>query len=392
MGVVVAATHLDLEQKVALKFLLPSSLSDPALVERFLREARASVRLRSPHVARTLDTGRLEGGSPFIVMEFLEGRDLSAELDARAAALSLEDAATYVLHACDALAEAHAAGIVHRDLKPANLFLSRGHDGRAHIKVLDFGISKVLHATDGGGRQGALTTTDAVFGSPAYMSPEQMRASKDVDARTDIWSIGVVLYELLTRRLPFEASTALELGLKASQDEPLRPTALRPDLPHALERVVLRCLEKEPSKRFQDVGELAAALAPFAHPRDRAIADRIFDIARAGARGGGEARVVHDVTPPAESSDRLHLALDRTQLAVATEKEKRREPRVGRPLVLVGVVTLGVGAPERSPRRSRTWPARPPPQQTLRSRRLPSPRRPPSSPELCRRARTRACP
>ncbi|MBX3223562.1 MAG: serine/threonine protein kinase, partial [Labilithrix sp.] len=338
MGVVVAATHLDLEEKVALKFLLPSALEQPALIERFSREARASVRLKSPHVARTLDTGRLDNGSPFIVMEFLEGRDLDAELEARGA-LPVEDAASYVLQACDAIAEAHAVGIVHRDLKPANLFLARGHDGRSLVKVLDFGISKL---TTTGDATAALTSTETVFGSPSYMSPEQMRSSKEVDGRADIWSVGVVLYELLTRRLPFEAASALEIGLKASQDPTPPPRSHRPDLPEALERLILRCLAKEPKDRFASVGELATALAPFAHARDRAIAERIGDIASAGARRGSDPSVPTISIAPAASSDRLNLGLTNTELAITSDT--KREARAKRPLALALVATLGAVA------------------------------------------------
>ena len=317
MGVVVAATHLDLEQKVALKFLLPSTAADPVIVERFLREARAAVRLKSPHVARTLDTGRLDDGCPFIVMELLEGNDLDAEVEARGAPLAVEDAASYVLQACDALAEAHAMGIIHRDLKPANLFLARGHDGRAQVKVLDFGISKLLPAAEGSSRAGSMTATDSVFGSPAYMSPEQMRSSKEVDARADIWSVGVVLYELVTCRLPFDAPTALEIGLKASQDEPLRPTLLRPDLPESFERVILRCLEKDPARRFPSIADVAAALAPFAHPRDRGIADRTHDIVIArGLRTGDAHAAARSSRDVAELTlEKTQLGLDETQLA-----------------------------------------------------------------------------
>ncbi len=358
MGVVVAATHLDLDQKVALKFLLPASAERPGLVERFSREARASVRLKSPHVARTLDTGRLENGCPFIVMEFLEGRDLDAELSARGAPFSVEEAASYVLQACDALAEAHAAGIIHRDLKPANLFLTRGHDGRDHVKVLDFGISKLTDPA--GSSESSLTTTSTVFGSPAYMSPEQMRSSKEVDERTDIWSIGVVLYELLTCRLPFEAPTALEIGLKASQDAAPSPRALRPDLPEALEWLILRCLEKEPRNRFGGVGELASALAPFAHVRDRAIAERVADIARAGTgRPSDEAAMLATSIPPAATSNRSNLALAETQLAITTETKP--EPRAVRPLAFALLFSVAIavlllfrhrGTPEAEPKAS----------------------------------------
>lgn len=328
MGVVVAATHTELDQKVALKFLLPSGAADPNVASRFLREARASARLKSPHVARTLDTGRLEDGRPFIVMEFLEGRDLAAELEGRAEPLPVIDAASYVLQACDALAEAHAAGIVHRDLKPANLFLARGHDGRPTVKVLDFGISKILDGGEGA-TLSSLTSTGAVLGSPAYMSPEQMRASRGVDARTDIWALGVALYELLTNHVPFPAKSHVEMVVMVTQDAPTPPTAYRADLPPEIERIVLKCLAKDPADRFASVAELANELARFASPRDRVIAERIADIATASSRV--------TAPPPSPSSPALErIAVDTTQLAVSAAFEVAPSRRA-RPIAVVAV-------------------------------------------------------
>ncbi len=223
MGVVVAATHLQLDQRVALKFMLPAALASGDAVARFLREARAVVRLRGEHVARVLDVGTLETGAPYIVMEYLDGDDLSATLD-KQGTLSAGEAAGYVLQACEAMAEAHALRIVHRDLKPQNLFLTRRPDGSPFIKVLDFGISKtgaVEGAPDFSGTQ-----TSAVMGSPAYMSPEQIQSSKDVDARTDIWALGVILYQLVSGRMPFNAATVVELCVRVLHVEP-EPLARR---------------------------------------------------------------------------------------------------------------------------------------------------------------------
>ncbi len=286
MGVVVVAEHVDLHRRVALKFLHRGAQGHGA-IERFLREARAAAQLESVHVARTLDTGKLDDGSPYIVMELLEGRDLEEELRSRAA-LALEDVALYLLHACDALAEAHRLGIVHRDLKPSNLFLTKGPDGAPRVKVLDFGISKLAPLGDGGG---ALTSAESVFGSPAYMSPEQMRSARDVDERADIWSLGVVLYELLTGRLPFEGRSAVEIALCVAQKEPPALRGLRPELPEGVDAIVTRCLAKDARDRFADVAELARALAPFAREIDRAHADRIAAIrhphTREPTRGGG---------------------------------------------------------------------------------------------------------
>ncbi len=261
MGVVVAARHEELGQLVAIKFVRDQALGNAEAVERFLREARAAVKLRSEHVARVLDVGKLESGAPYMVMEFLEGSDLSQVLDTDGP-MPLVKAAALVLQACEAVAEAHAAGIVHRDLKPQNLFLTRTVGGFPKLKVLDFGVSKATGLTSDG--RGALTRTSAMLGSPLYMAPEQMRSSRDVDARVDIWALGVVLYELLTCRWPFEAESMPELCLKVVAEPPTSLATRRPDVPAGLVAVVERCLEKDPAKRFPAVSELAHALEPFA--------------------------------------------------------------------------------------------------------------------------------
>ncbi|HEY2515935.1 MAG TPA: serine/threonine-protein kinase [Polyangiaceae bacterium] len=269
MGVVVAARHLQLDQLVALKFVVQSVLDETMATERFLREARAAVKLKSEHVAKVMDVGTLENGAPFMVMEYLEGSDLSAVIE-REAPLPVEMATDFLIQACEALSEAHAHGIVHRDLKPQNLFLTKGVGGAHLVKVLDFGISKIRQPA---GAQN-LTQTTTVMGSPLYMAPEQMRSARHVDHRTDIWALGVVLHEMLTKKLPFEAESMTELALKIVQD-PLVPIEhLRPDLPPELAAVVHRCLEKDLNRRFADAGELAEALEPFAPAASRVIVDR----------------------------------------------------------------------------------------------------------------------
>src|SRR5258706_2580107 len=184
MGVVVAATHIQLEERVAIKFLIKDALASGEAVARFAREARAAVKIKSEHVARVIDVGTLETGAPYMVMEYLEGGDLSQVLQSRGS-LPMEEAVEYVLQACEAIAHAHVLGIVHRDLKPANLFLIRRPDGTNAIKVVDFGISKVMPGK-GSSSDNAMTRTRAVMGSPLYMSPEQMTSTRDVDGRTDI--------------------------------------------------------------------------------------------------------------------------------------------------------------------------------------------------------------
>ncbi len=250
MGVVVAAHHVDLGQRYAIKFLLPTGLTQEEAVARFLREARASARLQSEHVARVHDVGNMENGAPYMVMEYLEGSDLKALLT-KQGPLPAETAMSYLAQVCDAIGEAHAAGIVHRDLKPANLFLVRRRNGSPCVKVLDFGISKHL-----GGEEVDLTSTNATLGSPLYMSPEQISKSKTVDARTDIWALGVILYELLTGRSPFRAGTALEVVSRILQEEPVPVRQLRPDVPERAEVIIARCLRKRREERFQSVDEI----------------------------------------------------------------------------------------------------------------------------------------
>lgn len=281
MGVVVAAMHEQLQQRVAIKMLLPEAKASPNAVSRFLREARAAAAIKGEHVARVLDVGELEGGSPYIVMEYLEGRDLAAILAAlpEPRRLPAEEAVGYVLQACEAIAEAHAAGIVHRDLKPSNLFLSRRPDGTPIVKVLDFGISKAL-LTPGG--EGTLTTTSSFVGSPIYAPPEQLVAAHQVDARADIWSLGTILYEALAGRPPYVGDSVMHVASRIFHEAPTPLAELRPELPADLVTVVMRCLEKKPEDRFQDVRGLAEGLAPFA-PAASISAERVARIVLAGS-------------------------------------------------------------------------------------------------------------
>ncbi len=260
MGVVVAATHLELGQRVAIKFLLPAAMQGQGARERFTREARAAATLRSDHVAHVVDVGTLDNGAPYMIMEFLEGCDLG-QLLAKHGPLRVDEAVGYVLQACDAVSEAHASGIVHRDLKPGNLFLTRKPNGAAHIKVLDFGISK---STKVGSEEFSLTKTTDVMGSPLYMAPEQVRSARDVDERTDIWAMGVILYELLTGRVPFPAQNVPQLCALILEKEPEPIAVVRPDLPFELVAAVQKCLAKDPAQRFSSIGDLMRVLFPFA--------------------------------------------------------------------------------------------------------------------------------
>ena len=274
MGVVVAAEHIQLRQIVAIKFVRADAIGSGEGLERFLREARAVVRLRSEHVARVIDVGALADGTPFMVMDFLLGSTLSALLD-EASPLPIGDVVHYVIQACEALAEAHSLGIIHRDLKPENLFLTHSVSGAPLVKVLDFGVSK----TESTGGTRGLTRTAALVGSPLYMAPEQMRSARAATARSDIWALGVVLYDLLTHALPFDAESMPELCLKVTLEPPYPLRARRPEIPPALESVITRCLDKDPARRYANAAELALALAPFAPAEASGAVERVQLIA-----------------------------------------------------------------------------------------------------------------
>jgi serine/threonine-protein kinase len=272
MGLVVAVTDLQTKAPRALKLMKKSAIEDRIAVARFLREARACSQLRGDHVARIHEAGRLPDGVPFMVMEYLEGRDLRAELEARGA-LPVPEAVLVVIQACDALAEAHRLGIVHRDLKPANIFLVKKRGGGVFVKVVDFGISKILGDA---GSSGDTTSSNVMLGSPHYMSPEAMRNSRDVDARTDVWSLGVVAYQVLTGHVPFDGKGLTQIITSVLQGRPDPPSHLMRGIPRAVDDAVLRCLESDVDDRCPGVGELARALAPFAPPEARPSLERIL--------------------------------------------------------------------------------------------------------------------
>lgn len=275
MGVVYAAEHLVLKQRVAVKVLLPDAVASEATVERFAREARAAAKIDSEHVARVLDAGTTAAGSPFLVMEYLEGCDLEELLDLQRT-VPVREAVDYLVQALVGLAHTHAASVVHRDLKPANLFLASRPDGTTAIKLVDFGISKSTR----GQPEDKRLTGHHVLGSPVYMSPEQLRNATDIDPRADIWSVGVVAYEMLTGELPFDGDGVGEIFAAILEKEPLPLVERDPNLPKELSDIVARCLRRLPAERWSDAAELARALSAFGNDPQTAMVERAEQVLR----------------------------------------------------------------------------------------------------------------
>jgi serine/threonine protein kinase len=267
MGVVVSAMHLELGERVAIKAMLTEVAASRDHATRFAREAQAAARIKSEFVARVTDVARLPDGTPFMVMEYLEGETLATYLD-RHGPLPVETAVDTLLEACVALAEAHRLGIVHRDIKPANLFVARRPSGGDILKVLDFGISKSDENV-------TITRTSGAMGTPAYMSPEQLRAAGTVRPSADIWSLGVVLFEMLTGELPYQASSFADICALVLVSPPRTPRSFDPAIPQALEDAILRCLQREAADRFPNILALARALAPFASENGCDLIDRV---------------------------------------------------------------------------------------------------------------------
>jgi serine/threonine protein kinase len=257
MGIVHAAYDLTREEAVAIKLLRPELRSRGRALMRFERESRAVAEITSPHVVRVRDAGLLDDGTPYLVMERLIGRSIAAEVADRGR-LPVGEAMRYVAEAARGAAAAHRAGIVHRDLKPANLFLAEGPEGPT-VKVVDFGISKLaaeLALT--------VTATNSSLGTPGYMSPEQLRSAKYVDARSDVWALGVIAYELLVCELPFRGATTSAVAAAITTRDPIPPSSIVTDLPRGLEEVLLKALAKDPEQRHASADELADALVVFA--------------------------------------------------------------------------------------------------------------------------------
>jgi serine/threonine-protein kinase len=335
MGIVVKARHLGLDNPVAIKLLRDDVLIDDETITRFVREAKAAGRLRSEHVAQVTDVGTFPDGKPFMVMDFLEGEDLG-QLIKEQGRINPQLAVDLVIQACDGLAEAHSLNIVHRDVKPTNLFVTWRSDGTPLVKVLDFGISKSLSSADL-----SLTQTQSMLGTPAYMSPEQMRSARTVDARTDIWSLGAVLYEALEGHMPFVAESFSEMCVKVAMDPP-DPMEIR-----ELEQIVGRCLHKQPDQRYATIAELARDLVPYSRDPVQAshYAERMARLLSRGS-GDGTARFPRPATPPAgiqvqrDSRPSMTPAAAAAPLTLARSQARRRRPWV---LPAVGGVAICAG-------------------------------------------------
>jgi eukaryotic-like serine/threonine-protein kinase len=347
MGIVVQATHLALHDRVAIKFLRPELFDDEQTCARFLREAQAAARIKSPHVARVIDVSA-DGPSPFIVLEYLEGKDFETIIRERSP-LPYQEATSYALQVCEALAAAHQAGVIHRDIKPSNLFLSTGPDLEPLLKILDFGISKLDAPFSGG----SLTQTYTAVGSPVYMSPEQMRSAKNVDQRSDVWSLGIVMYEMLTGTVPFHAPSVPELCVLILEQTMPAPSMrlFKPEIPYDLDQIVLRTLNFDPNKRFANVGELAEALAPFAGAQGPISASRSVRILSTQRREA-EVEIEVEEAPPSSreivedekpSPARISIAFGNTTPAFAVKHGNR----ISLSLAIgaaVGMIIVGFGA------------------------------------------------
>jgi serine/threonine-protein kinase len=298
MGVVVRARHAALGSRVAIKFMHLELASDQEMRARFRAEAERVAQMQSEHIAMVLDVGELPNGVPYIVMEYVEGRDLASILQERGP-LPVWEAVDYLLQACEGIAEAHSRGIVHRDIKPANLLVAKLRDGSTVVKVLDFGIAKALPTgTNDGGK---LTHANAIMGSPYYSAPEQLESAALADQRSDIWALGVTLHELLTGQGPFDGTSQATIMASIMTLPPIPLRQHRPELPEDLEQIVAQCLEKDPDRRFARVVDFVERLARHGSREATGSFARITGIPGQERRNSEQApaMVVPPTAPPA---------------------------------------------------------------------------------------------
>jgi eukaryotic-like serine/threonine-protein kinase len=357
MGVVLCARHEELGNQVAIKFLASEDDTSSGAVERFLREGKIVASLQSDHVVRIYDVGRLDSGIPYMVMELLRGQDLGDYI-AASGAVPVQQAVDWILQASHAISEAHERGIIHRDLKPSNLFLTQRSDGADCVKVLDFGISKRIEVQDSEQFGPSLTATRQIVGSPAYMSPEQVRNARDIDHRVDIWALGMTLYELLAGRTAFDADTFPAVCAAIVADSPPSLRELVPDIPQGLESTVMRCLEKDPAKRFASVSALANSLRQFASPVSQSASRSRASLGSlSGASGPNPSTLISSTPDPMASNRRAHspsspeLFRDRTMnsadvesISVSQQRVKGGAPRSMSRLALPLLALVGFAA------------------------------------------------
>ncbi len=272
MGVVALGWHLDFDERIAIKFLLPALADNAEAVGRFEREARVLFKIKSENVCRVIDVGKLESGVPFMIMEYLDGHDLATALES-GEPLPIDRAIEYGMQACQALAHAHVRGIVHRDIKPENLFVARDPSGEHVLKLLDFGLSKEQES-DEGGRKRKLTAQEQVMGTPHYMSPEQWLASTAVGPATDQWALAAIVFELVTGKPPFDGPQIGNVCSAIINAPTPSAKRARPDAPAGLDAVLQKALEKNPGDRYENIGAFAVALAAFAAPGVAVKAER----------------------------------------------------------------------------------------------------------------------
>jgi tRNA A-37 threonylcarbamoyl transferase component Bud32 len=348
MGVVYEVEHVVTKKRGALKLLHASLAAQPRTVERFVREASAAARIQNPHIVETYDAGELPSGEPYMFMELLTGSSVRDLLLARGR-LDFAEAREIVLQAAEGLVAAHAAGIVHRDIKPENLFVVSGQP--AYVKILDFGISKFSLPTDH-----RLTSDGAPMGTPYYMSPEQVAGKKDLDERSDVYALGVVLYECVTGSVPFDAPTLPALSIKIFEGRYSPPSAVETDTPARLDQIVATAMAVEPSARFASMRDFKAALEALG-ARDVTLSTTLAGVAsripplRTGAPhltsqpteplavepGASEAPAVRGATPSARSS-----ALARGDAPAEPQVPARRKLGLGVGVGLAAIASAAV--------------------------------------------------
>jgi serine/threonine protein kinase len=360
MGAVLLAHHEILDKPVAIKLIRPELATRKEVAQRFLREARAAAKISSDYVARVTDVDLLDDKTPYMVMEYLEGEDLSAVMSAQPK-LPIALAVDYVVQGLMGLAAAHAKGIVHRDLKPSNLFLERRSDGKRRVKLLDFGISKVLEGeADEALKAGATTSAGQMLGTPRYMSPEQVASAKNVDARTDLWAMGLILYEMLTGVYPFEGSSSGQIlaAILTTSINPLRE--LRPEASPELQDVLERCLAKSRDDRYPDSQHMMRALSPFASKRVQSLIGELDDVLGDPTQTVKSPDAVQAVTPPGTGSSTPERRAGAATAATRVHSPLNTELAAGQQAVVA--TRVSGGASEAGARGGASTPAGGPPE------------------------------